>query len=80
VIVVLAGSTSTETRAAAGTISRQELQPLRYQLSRENIDPRQVAAGPGKAGDKTESLTGSSPATKTIGIVAVAAFTANVED
>jgi len=32
----------------------QELQPFRHQLSRENIDPRQVAAGLGEAGDKTE--------------------------
>src|SRR5262249_10895831 len=52
VIVVLAGSTSTATRAAGHFA--QEPQPLRHQLSRENIDPRQVAAGPGEAGAKTE--------------------------
>jgi len=29
----------------------QELQPLCRQLTREKIDPRQIAARPGKAGD-----------------------------
>ena len=33
----------------------QQLQPLRHQLSCENIDARQVVAGPGKACDKTKS-------------------------
>jgi hypothetical protein len=32
----------------------QEFEPLCYQLSRENIDTCQVAAWPGKVGDKTE--------------------------
>ena len=32
----------------------QELQPLCRQLAREKIDPCQVAARPGEAGDKTE--------------------------
>jgi hypothetical protein len=33
----------------------QEFQPLCAQLANEKIDPRQVAAGLGKAGHKTES-------------------------
>jgi hypothetical protein len=32
----------------------QEFQPLRHQLSRENVDTCQVAARPSEAGDKTE--------------------------
>ena len=32
----------------------QEFQPLRYQLASEKIDPCQVAARPGEAGDKTK--------------------------
>ena len=32
----------------------QKCQPLRFQLSREKINPRQVSARPGEAGDKTE--------------------------
>ena len=32
----------------------QKCQPLRIQLSREKIDPRQVSARPGEAGDETE--------------------------
>jgi hypothetical protein len=32
----------------------QKCQPLRIVLTREKIDPRQVSARPGEAGDKTE--------------------------
>jgi hypothetical protein len=32
----------------------QEFQPLRHQLTTEKIDPCQVAARPGEAGDKTK--------------------------
>ena len=32
----------------------QKRQPLRSQLTREKIDPRQVSARPGEAGDKTK--------------------------
>ena len=33
----------------------QEFQALRRQLSREKIDPREVAARPGQAGDKDQA-------------------------
>jgi hypothetical protein len=32
----------------------QQLQPLGYQLAEEKVDPRQVAAGPGEAGDEAQ--------------------------
>ena len=32
----------------------QQLQPFRLQLTRKKIDPRQISARPGEAGDKTE--------------------------
>ena len=32
----------------------QQVEPLCRQLTAEKVDPRQVAAWPGKAGDKTE--------------------------
>ncbi len=34
--------------------SDQKLQPLRHQFAREKIDPCEVAARPGEAGDKTK--------------------------
>src|SRR5262245_10478913 len=53
----------------------QEFQPLRHQFGSKNVDACQVA--PGRARLATSpSLTGSSAATKTMGIVAVAAFAA----
>ena len=57
----------------------QEFQPLCRQLDREKIDPCQVAARPGRLATRP-SLTGSSPTTKTIGIVVVAALAASAED
>ena len=53
----------------------QQLQPLGYQLAEEKVQPRQVAAGPGEAGDEP-SLTGSSGIANTIGTVVVAALAA----
>ena len=54
VFAALAGLTSTATRAGCGHQLAQEFQPLCHQLATEKIDPRQVAARPGEAGDKTE--------------------------
>src|SRR5262245_20471451 len=53
VFVAWAGLTSTTTRVAAGTSARRS--SSRFALANEKIDPRQVAAGLGKAGHKTES-------------------------
>ena len=79
VMVVLAGSTRTATRAAAGTISRKSCSRFATSSAAKILIP--VRLPPGRARLATRpSLTGSSPAMKTIGIVAVAAFTANVED
>src|SRR5262249_47351571 len=54
----------------------QEFQPLCRQLRGEKIDPRQVAAWPGEAGDKTEHdrVLGDG---EDDGIVVVATFAAN---
>jgi hypothetical protein len=41
-------------RTALGTNSCRSASRLRSQLIREKIDPRQVSARPGEAGDKTE--------------------------
>ena len=50
----LAGLTSTATRAAAGTSSRRSSSRFAANSSTEKIDPGQVAARPGEAGDKTK--------------------------
>jgi hypothetical protein len=55
----------------------QEPQPLGRSLCYEKIDAGRVAAGVGKAGDKAKLDRVSVPSPKTIGIVAVAAFTAS---
>ena len=69
--------TSTATRARRGQQLTQQLQPLCAQAQRSvKLTAGQVAARPGEAGDKAE-LTGSSPVTKTIGIVVVAALAAS---
>ena len=54
----------------------QQFQSLRRQLCIEEIDPCQVAARSGEAGDKAKP-TGSPPTAKMMGIVVVAALTAN---
>jgi hypothetical protein len=41
-------------RTALGTNSCRSCQPLRLQLGREKIDPRQVPARPREAGDQTK--------------------------
>jgi hypothetical protein len=59
----------------------QKPQPLGYHLAAEIIDAGRVAAGPGKAGDKTKlDRTGSlpMPMPRTMGMVAVAALAASV--
>ena len=57
----------------------QEFQPLCRQLSTEKIDPCQVAARPGEAGDKTEPDRIVGRRAKTMGIVVVAALAANAQ-
>src|SRR5262249_13807635 len=49
----------------------QQLQSFRLQLTRKKIDPRQISAQSGEAGDKTE-LDRVFANTKTMGIVVVA--------
>jgi hypothetical protein len=53
-IVGSAGLTNPATRVGCGHQRAQELQPLRRQLGREEIDAGRVAAWPGEARDKTE--------------------------
>ena len=50
----LAGLTSTATRVAAGTSSRRSSSRFAVNSPTEKIDPCQVAARPGEAGDKTK--------------------------
>ena len=54
VLPALAGLTSTATRAAAGTSSRRSSSRFAANSAVEKIDPCQVAARPGEAGDKTK--------------------------
>ena len=54
VIAALTGLTSTATRAAAGTSSRRSSSRLATNSTVKIIDTCQVAARPGKAGDKTK--------------------------
>jgi hypothetical protein len=76
VVVLLAGSTSTATRVAAGTISRRSCNRFVTSSIWRIFVP--VRLPPGRARLATRpSLTGSSAETKTIGIVVVAAFAAN---
>ena len=53
VIRALVGLTSTAKRVGSGHQFVKQSQPLCRQLSPEKIDPRQVAARAGEAGDKT---------------------------
>ena len=78
VLAALVGLTSTATRVAAGTSSRKSSSRFAANSLREKIDP--VRLPPGRARLATRpSLTGSSPTTKTMGIVVVAALAANAE-
>ena len=62
-----------------GHLVMQKPQPLGYHFAAEIIDAGRVAAGPGKAGDKTKlDRTGSLPMPRTMGMVAVAALAASV--
>ena len=72
------GSVSTATRLAVGTSSRKSSSRFVPNSASENIDPGQVAARAGEAGDET-NFTGSSAARKTMEIVVVVAFAANAE-
>jgi hypothetical protein len=70
-----AGLTNIATRVIAGTRSCSSSSRLGNQLAEKEVHSRQVAAGPGEAGDKAE-LDGSSGRANTIGIVLVAALAA----
>ena len=75
-VVVLVGSTSTATRAAAGTNSRRSCNRFITSSTEKMLIP--VKFPPGRARLVTRpSLAGSSAATKRIGIVAVVALAAN---
>src|SRR5436190_15621677 len=63
-------------QASLGHQLVQQLQPLRLQLPGKEHHARRVAAGSAEVATRP-SLTGSAPSTKTIGVVAVAAFAAS---
>ena len=55
----------------------EQLEPLRVQLGAENAESREVTARPRETGDQP-AATGSPPPKKTIGIVEVALFAAEM--
>ena len=55
VLAAFVGLTSAATRVPAGTSARRRSNCFSCQLTCENIEPCQVAARPGEAGDKTKS-------------------------
>ena len=73
---VLFGFTSTAARAALGTSSR--INPSRFAVNSPTAKLTPVRLPPGRARLATRpSLVGSSPTTKTMGVVVLAAFAAN---
>ena len=78
VFATLAGLTSTATRIAAGTSSRRSSSRFATNSPIKKLTP--VRLPPGRARLATRpSLTGSSAALKTMGVVVVTALTANAE-